>query len=121
MEHFGERLTDFCAFQRGDEPTMKCKSFFFLFFLPISLADLPLQISYPPDFSDSRHYGLLLLMYVALPSRQNNVLHSLHTYTHLHTGYCGPEMIVNMMDCGNLQELEKLDLHIPGIRFCLLR
>lgn len=27
--------------------------------------DLPLKLSYPPDFSDSRHYGLLLLVYVS--------------------------------------------------------
>lgn len=33
-------------------------------FFACLLSDLPLQISYPPDFSDSRHYGLLLLVYV---------------------------------------------------------
>lgn len=40
--------------------SFKCEMFFLLFF-----SDLPLKISYPPDFSDSRHYGLLLLVYVA--------------------------------------------------------
>uniref|UniRef100_A0A7N5ZRV3 Dipeptidyl peptidase like 10 n=1 Tax=Anabas testudineus TaxID=64144 RepID=A0A7N5ZRV3_ANATE len=30
--------------------------------VPIEHFDLPLKISYPPDFSDSRHYGLLLLV-----------------------------------------------------------
>uniref|UniRef100_A0A8C9ZTK5 Dipeptidyl peptidase like 10 n=1 Tax=Sander lucioperca TaxID=283035 RepID=A0A8C9ZTK5_SANLU len=43
---------------------LRCKDklvipFIFLFFL---FTDLPLKISYPPDFSESRHYGLLLLI-----------------------------------------------------------
>uniref|UniRef100_A0A665V598 Dipeptidyl peptidase like 10 n=1 Tax=Echeneis naucrates TaxID=173247 RepID=A0A665V598_ECHNA len=31
-------------------------------FLSFLFPDLPLKISYPPDFSDSRHYGLLLVV-----------------------------------------------------------
>uniref|UniRef100_A0A3Q3LKL2 Dipeptidyl peptidase like 10 n=1 Tax=Mastacembelus armatus TaxID=205130 RepID=A0A3Q3LKL2_9TELE len=30
--------------------------------VPVEHFDLPLKISYPPDFSDSRHYGLLLMV-----------------------------------------------------------
>ncbi|XP_061782346.1 inactive dipeptidyl peptidase 10-like isoform X2 [Nerophis lumbriciformis] len=30
--------------------------------IPIQHFDLPLKISYPPDFSESRHYGLLLII-----------------------------------------------------------
>uniref|UniRef100_A0A672J137 Dipeptidyl peptidase like 10 n=1 Tax=Salarias fasciatus TaxID=181472 RepID=A0A672J137_SALFA len=33
-----------------------------LTFFHFPLADLPLKISYPPDFSESRHYGLLLVI-----------------------------------------------------------
>uniref|UniRef100_A0A8D3CN88 Inactive dipeptidyl peptidase 10-like n=1 Tax=Scophthalmus maximus TaxID=52904 RepID=A0A8D3CN88_SCOMX len=43
MEHFGEK---------------KLHQLFFSFLF----TDLPLKISYPPDFSESRHYGLLLLV-----------------------------------------------------------
>lgn len=41
------------------------QQFSFEIFFACLLSDLPLQISYPPDFSDSRHYGLLLLVYVS--------------------------------------------------------
>uniref|UniRef100_A0AAQ5XZI4 Dipeptidyl peptidase like 10 n=1 Tax=Amphiprion ocellaris TaxID=80972 RepID=A0AAQ5XZI4_AMPOC len=37
---------------------LHCKDTFIL----LLFTDLPLKISYPPDFSDSRHYGLLLLV-----------------------------------------------------------
>lgn len=91
-----------------------------------ALADLPLKISYPPDFSDSRHYGLLLLVYVPpnpslRPFKPKNIFHSLCIYTHLHAKCAGTEMIVIVMDYSDLQELEKLELNILSFRFCLLR
>lgn len=69
MEHFGENkenlsLYCYCGSQ------MNCSYNIFYIFYP---TDLPLKITYPPDFSDSRHYGLLLVMYVSsyriLPER----------------------------------------------------
>lgn len=38
-----------------------CYNIFYIFYP----TDLPLKITYPLDFSDSRHYGLLLVMYVS--------------------------------------------------------
>lgn len=57
-EHFGEkdRLVSICAVNLWQ----LCNVIYFS-----SHKDLPLKLSYPPDFSDSRHYGLLLLVYVS--------------------------------------------------------
>uniref|UniRef100_A0A8K9WRU5 Dipeptidyl peptidase like 10 n=1 Tax=Oncorhynchus mykiss TaxID=8022 RepID=A0A8K9WRU5_ONCMY len=46
--------------------------------------DLPLKISYPPDFSESRHYGLLLVVYV-FPSVSVHTVFFIFYY-----GWCGP-------------------------------
>lgn len=62
MEHFGENENCFFAFTWIADKLMQ--RFSFEIFFARLLSDLPLQISYPPDFSDSRHYGLLLVVYV---------------------------------------------------------
>ncbi|KAK7939024.1 hypothetical protein WMY93_002350 [Mugilogobius chulae] len=57
--------------------------------VPIEHFDLPLKISYPPDFSESRHYGLLFVMDSAPVARRSSgrsgsgfqgqrLLHELH-------------------------------------------
>lgn len=58
IEHFGESkiLVSVLLLWVIDELVVHLVSLSFLFI------DLPLKISYPPDFSDSRHYGLLLLV-----------------------------------------------------------
>ena len=73
IEHFGKnQLSLFCVLsdielEKSLEKDIILKEIlliiclFSMFFTP----DLPLKISYPPDFSESRHYGLLLLMYVS--------------------------------------------------------
>lgn len=59
MEHFGTNKVLMTVTVRhsfkGD--TAVCIMF-------ICVTDLPLKLSYPPDFSESRHYGLLLVVYV---------------------------------------------------------
>ncbi|XP_053733147.1 inactive dipeptidyl peptidase 10-like isoform X1 [Synchiropus splendidus] len=45
--------------------------------VPMEHFDLPLQISYPPDFSESRHYGLLLVIDTAPGEQAVSDLYSL--------------------------------------------
>ena len=70
IEHFGKNQHSLCyvwanIYLEKDyserHPTLIIIYLFSMLFTP----DLPLKISYPPDFSESRHYGLLLLMYVS--------------------------------------------------------
>lgn len=60
MEHFGEKKESSLCCHCGSR--MNCCYNIFYIFYP---TDLPLKITYPLDFSDSRHYGLLLVMYVS--------------------------------------------------------
>jgi len=62
IEHFGEnKVLAFCSDTVNHRWLAgELHDIFFKFFF----TDLPLKISYPPDFSDSRLYGLLLVVYV---------------------------------------------------------
>lgn len=85
MEHFGEEqwvspLLDSVTNEGINAFKKKKKVTHRVFFL----ADLPLKISYPPDFSDSRHYGLLLLMYVP-PHHPCDHFNKIYFSSHSHT------------------------------------